>query len=163
MNTNLRRTLELDLEFVVEAEGRSDNRLYVGVWNQQQHLAATKSQDCMHFIIERITDEARVGYIILQGVTNPNQSIELKRIVVTEKGRGHGREALQLIKRKIFDEVGAHRLWLDVKDHNVRAQRLYESEGFIVEGTLRECLRAESGFESLVVMSILRDEYHEVN
>jgi diamine N-acetyltransferase len=51
-------------------------------------------------------------------------------------------------------------LWLDVKDFNHRARTLYASEGFVVEGTLRECLKADDGsFESLVVMSLLKREY----
>jgi RimJ/RimL family protein N-acetyltransferase len=53
------------------------------------------------------------------------------------------------------------RLWLDVKESNERARHVYESEGFLVEGILRECLKGEYGFESLVVMSILRDEYDD--
>lgn len=79
--------------------------------------------------------------------------------MVTEKGKGYGKEALRLVKQLAFEELGAHRLWLDVKKQNVRARHVYESEGFVVEGVLRECLKAEAGFESLVVMSMLRDEY----
>ena len=74
---------------------------------------------------------------------------------------GIGRAAVRLVKRFAFRKHGAHRLWLDVKEHNDRARRLYQAEGFIVEGVLRECLRGDSGFASLVVMSLLASEYHE--
>jgi hypothetical protein len=37
---------------------------------------------------------------------------------------------------------------------------VYQSEGFVTEGVLRECIKAEAGFESLVVMSMLRAEYY---
>jgi diamine N-acetyltransferase len=33
------------------------------------------------------------------------------------------------------------------------------SEGFIVEGTLREAVRLDDGYDSLVVMSMLEGEY----
>ena len=66
-----------------------------------------------------------------------------------------------MVKRLAFEEFKAHRLWLDVKEHNVRARHLYESEGFVTEGVLRGCIKAEAGFESLVVMSMLRGEYHD--
>ncbi|MCU1265873.1 MAG: GCN5-related N-acetyltransferase [Acidobacteria bacterium] len=95
----------------------------------------------------------------MAGLTDPNQSVELRRIVVTEKNKGYGQEALGLIKRLAFVERGAHRLWLDVKQQNSRARHVYESHGFIVEGVLRECVKAEAGFDSLVVMSMLREEY----
>lgn len=42
------------------------------------------------------------------------------------------------IKKIVFDKLKAHRLWLDVRLKNYRAQQLYQSEGFIKEGVLRE-------------------------
>jgi hypothetical protein len=69
------------------------------------------------------------------------------------------RAALRMAKKVAFDDLGAHRLWLDVKTHNVQARALYDSEGFIVEGLLRESVRVEGGFESLVVMSMLQHEF----
>jgi RimJ/RimL family protein N-acetyltransferase len=82
------------------------------------------------------------------------------RIVVTDKGKGYGRAAVDAIKRYTFDTLSAHRLWLDVKEHNTRARAVYEKEDFRYEGTLRECLKGPAGFESLVVMSMLEQEYH---
>ena len=161
MNIRLLRTGENDLEFVVGAEQNAENRSFVSVWTRQQHLETLTSDDSAHFIIENIPDASRVGYVMLAGLADPNQSIELRRIVVTEKGRGHGRDALRLIKKLVFEELQAHRLWLDVKEHNARARQLYESEGFVVEGVLRECVKTEAGFESMVLMSMLAAEYPE--
>ena len=161
MNIRLCRTSETDLDFVLSAEQSAENRSFVTVWARDQHLGALTSEDLSHLIIENIPDGSRVGYIILAGLKGANQSIEFRRMVVTEKGKGYGREALRLVKKLAFEELKAHRLWLDVKEHNVRARHLYESEGFVAEGVLRECVRAEVGFESLVVMSMLCGEYHD--
>lgn len=158
MNIRLRRTSEDDLDFVLSAEQSAENRSLVSVWARGQHLAALTSEDLSHLIIENAAGN-RVGYLILAGLADANESIEFRRIVVTEKGKGYGREALRLIKKLAFEELNAHRLWLDVKEHNVRARHLYESEGFVAEGLLRECIKAADGFESLVLMSMLRDEY----
>ena len=46
-----------------------------------------------------------------------------------------------------------------MKTINTRALALYESEGFVEEGRLRESVRAGDGYESLVVMSMLEVEY----
>ena len=155
----LRNTTEKDLDFVLRAEGDDTNRGFVTVWSPERHLAAIGSDDFSHLIIESPGEAGPVGYVILAGLTDPNQTVELLRIVVTAKSKGYGRATLRLIKHRVFDEWKAHRLWLDVKEHNSRARRLYESEAFIVEGTLRECVRTENGFESLVIMSILQPEY----
>jgi RimJ/RimL family protein N-acetyltransferase len=159
MNVSLRETREDDLPFVLGSEQSDENRPFVSVWTYEQHLAALTAEDLSHLIIESIADGSRVGYIILAGLAGPNQSVEFRRIVVTTKGKGYGREALRRARDLAFGELQAHRLWLDVKEHNYRARHLYDSEGFVVEGVLRECIKAEAGFESLVVMSVLRNEY----
>jgi diamine N-acetyltransferase len=68
---------------------------------------------------------------------------------------------LRQIIRKVFSEYGAHRLWLDVFDHNVRAQRAYAAAGFRHEGMLREAVYRDGGYHSLMLMSILDREYRE--
>ena len=102
---------------------------------------------------------ASVGFLILIGCKSQNLSLELKRMVVQAKGTGLGRAALRVAKKVAFDDLGAHRFWLDVRTHNQRARALYDSEGFVVEGTLRECVRGADGFDSLVVMSLLQSEF----
>lgn len=85
--------------------------------------------------------------------------MELRRIVVREPGKGLGSLALRLIVDYAFERLGAHRLWLDVKVHNHRAQRAYERVGFQQEGALRDSLLTDSVYESLVIMSILKPEH----
>ena len=157
MSIALRHTLVSDLDFVIASERADENSPFVVAWTREQHELALANKDMGHWLIERQGE--RIGYIILAGLAQEHQSIELRRIVVTDKDKGYGREALRLIKKRVFGEWGAHRLWLDVKEHNARARHLYESEGFIVEGVLRECVRNGREFESLVVLSILNDEY----
>lgn len=113
----------------------------------------------MHLIIEEGVSHRIVGYIILAGLQNPNRNIEFKRIVITDKGKGYGRKALKLIKKIAFEQLKAHRLWLDVRYKNLRAQNLYLSEGFIKEGVLRECVLYNGKYESLILMSILENEH----
>lgn len=152
----LRKTEEADLDYVLNAEHSDENRLFVTPWSREQHLHALADTDIAHLIVEAQT---RVGYVILAGLLDPNRSIELRRVVVTEKGRGYGKATINMIKDLAFKTHQAHRLWLDVKAQNQRARGLYEAVGFTVEGTLRECLKTEDGFDSLVVMSILRPEF----
>jgi hypothetical protein len=42
-----------------------------------------------------------------------------------------------------------------------RIEEGYSGAGFIVEGTLRECLRLKDGYESLIIMSMLQQEYEK--
>lgn len=155
----LRPTTEADLDFVLAAEQHPDNRPYVGQWRKDQHLAALSDTDMAHLIAVRKDNSRPVGYAILAGLRPGSTNLELKRIVAMEKGQGIGHTMLQIIKRYAFDDRHAHRLWLDVRDHNLRAQHVYAQEGFTAEGRLRECVRVDGRFESLIVMSILEQEY----
>ena len=85
--------------------------------------------------------------------------MNIKRIVVMEKGRGFGRAAIKLNKEISFKELKMHRLWLDVKTFNFRAKHIYETEGFIIEGILRDCIKRDNQYESLTILSILENEF----
>lgn len=161
MKIRLRRAIEDDLDFVLAAEHGPENSPFVTQWTREQHASTLGSADVCLFLIETESDQSSVGYVIMAGLTDPNQNVELRRIVVTEKGKGYGQETLGLIKRLAFIERGAHRLWLDVKERNARARHVYESHGFVVEGVLREAAKTDAGFESMVLMSLLRHEYED--
>lgn len=160
MNLVLRPTAENDLTFVFEIEKKAADERFVTSEAIENHERYLGDSDVRHFIVE--ADEKAVGYAILAGLNDRNENIEFRRMVVAEKGKGFGRRALQLIKKLAFEELNAHRLWLDVKDFNERARKLYESENFTTEGIWREAVKAENGArESLVFMSILRSEHLE--
>lgn len=153
----LRVTRPNDLDFVLEAENHPDNRDYVTQWTKEQHRKAVDSTDMAHVIIETGLEPS--GYLILAGLNNPARSIELLRLVVTDKGKGIGRDVLQLAKRCAFNRWNAHRLWLDVRSNNPLARSLYESEGFQVEGTLRDCLLIDGQYLSVTILSMMDHEY----
>jgi diamine N-acetyltransferase len=159
VRARLRPTMQSDLDFVLTLERDAANLPYIAPWERTQHEAAIRFPDFRHFIIEGGAGLDAVGFVILIGCRSQNQSLELKRMVVQSKGQGYGRAALRVAKKVAFDDLGAHRLWLDVKSRNTRGKALYDSEGFIVEGLLRESVRVPEGFESMVVMSMLQREF----
>ena len=157
----LRPTMLSDLDFVISVEQDPANLPFITPWDRTQHEGAIRFPDFRHFIVEAGSGYPSAGFVILQGCRNPHRSIELKRIVLQAElhGRGHGRVAIRLLAQMAFRDLGAHRLWLDVKGRNVRAQALYRSEGFVEEGRLRESVRTGDGYDSLVVMSMLEAEH----
>jgi len=155
----LRPTMQSDLEFVLSIESDPVNLPFITPWERTQHEAAIRFPDFRHFIIEGGEGLDAVGFLILIGCKSPHQSLELKRMVVRDMGRGFGRAALRVAKKVAFDDLGAHRFWLDVRTNNPRAKALYDGEGFVVEGVLREAVRSGGGRESLVVMSMLKSEF----
>jgi diamine N-acetyltransferase len=169
MNTmpiHLRPTSTDDLDFVLAAENHQDNRDFIGQWSKAEHEAAIADPDMAHFVVIDgdpcdICEAARVGYVIVYGLTDPNQSLCIQRIVITEKGKGYGKATLRLIQKLAFETWNAHRLWLDVKDFNDRARHVYESVGFRFEGILRDSVKVGNQFESYAILSILQPEYQQ--
>lgn len=151
-------TAEEDLPFVLSQEQAAQNAEYVGSWSIARHRSAANDPDARHFVM-RGAQGAPVGYAILRGLRNPDREIELVRIVVADKGKGYGLQALRLIQRLCFERLGAHRLWLDVVGHNLVAQHVYQQAGFVCEGVLRECRKYPHGYESLHILSMLKSEY----
>lgn len=155
----LRPTMLSDLDFVLGVERDPGNLPSITPWERTQHEGAVRFPDFRHFIVEAGAGTQAAGFVILQGCRSPQRAVELKRIVLQRKGEGLGRACVRYLKRMAFRDLHAHRFWLDVKAGNARAQALYASEGFVVEGTLREAVRVEGGYESLIVMSMLEAEY----
>jgi len=152
------RTEMEDIPFVVQAEKEQENARYIGQWSFEQHVCALDDADMLHVLVRNIAGE-RVGYAILKGLQNPDDSIEFMRVVITSKGFGYGKSVLSLIKKWCFEVRGAHRLWLDVRENNHRAQHVYGLQGFQREGILRECVKVGDTYESLIVMAVLSWEY----
>lgn len=156
---HLRPTMLSDLDYVISVENDAQNLPFITPWERTQHEGAVRIPDFRHFIVESGPEYEPAGFVILQGCRSANKSVELKRIVLQPKGLGLGRASVRLLKLMAFRDLGAHRFWLDVKQLNTRAQRLYLTEGFVEEGRLRECVRAGDGWDSLIVMSMLDREY----
>jgi diamine N-acetyltransferase len=153
----LRATDARDLEFAMAAESDPEASPFVTVWSLPQHERAIEDPDQAHLMV--CDGDEPVGFVLLAGLESPHRNVELRRIVVVSPGRGVGREALGLVLDHAFGDLGAHRVWLDVKPHNERAARAYRAVGFVHEGVLREALLTDGAWESLAIMSVLEHEW----
>jgi diamine N-acetyltransferase len=102
-------------------------------------------------------DGSLAAYAILAGIQSPHRNVELVRILCAIRGKGLERLVLQRIIAIAFDEIGAHRLWLDAFADNDRARHVFRTAGF-KEGVLREAPLQDGRWRSLVVMSMLESE-----
>jgi len=154
------KTKEIDLSEILLIEGKEENLKYIIANTKSEHISLMNDSTKAHLTI-KLNNDKIVGYIILSGLNDENKSIEFRRIVIDEKGKGYGRLTIQKIKNYCFRSLKCHRLWLDVLGSNLRARNLYKSEGFKEEGILKDCLLRENKYESLIIMSMLEDEYEK--
>ncbi len=154
----LRRATLDDIPAIIALERLAEAQRYVGQWTEERHRATLAGTDARYYLAE--TDDASPSaYAILRGLAETSGSVELKRVVVARPGNGLGRRILKEILRIAFEELNAHRLFLDVFDDNARARHVYESLGFQYEGIMRESAQRDGVWHNLHLMSMLEDEY----
>ena len=110
-------------------------------------------------IVDKSTGKC-VGEAVLNAWDPGNQSCSFRILIGPGgQGRGLGTEATRLIVGHGFEQLGLHRIALEVYSFNPRARRAYEKAGFRAEGVLRESLRYGEEWIDATVMSILADEW----
>lgn len=77
------------------------------------------------------------------------------------RGMGIGKEAMELAMEFGFEEFNFHRIYLTVIEYNLPAIKLYESLGFIREGTQREFINRDNKRFDLYLYGILKKEWIE--
>ena len=130
MEVTLRPTRPDDLAFVTTLERRPDNVEMIGQWTDAEHLDAISGKDRReHWVIER--DGRPEGFLIAYDCSQAGAGIYVKRVLVDRKEQGTGTAALASYLGIVFARPGVDRVWLIVRNHNARAQAVYEKLGFV--------------------------------
>jgi len=117
-----------DYDFINMAERDKDSTNWVGNWSLCTRIEKFGDNNFLQTIVE--TNEGiSVGFIDFRDMLHDTQ-MELKRVVITDKGKGYGKEAMYLSQKFAFEVLGKNRLYLDTKADNLRAQHVYHSTGF---------------------------------
>jgi len=148
------------LDLILDIEKANSD--FVFIWPKERHMKAMNSEDEMHISVFSSADRKLVGYILLAGIGGEDSAVEFRRMAIADKGKGYGRTSVRFIKKYCFEVLKCHRLWLDAYTDNERAIELYRSEGFIQEGILRDCKKHGEGYRSMVIMSMLEQEYENI-
>jgi L-amino acid N-acyltransferase YncA len=154
----LRPAVTDDISGILALERLPFARVFVGQWSERRHRVTLASAAARYLVSETEPGQLH-AYAILRCLSEDNRAIELKRIVVGVPEKGLGRKILTEIVRMVFEDLHAHRLFLDVYEDNARARHLYESLGFVYEGTLRDAAHRDGVWCNLHLMSMLESEY----
>lgn len=115
----------------------------------------------IEFMIHSLIDDKPIGFVGLDGISWHN-GVSWIGIGIGERdywSKGYGTEAMHLIARYAFEELGLHRLSLNVFSYNTRAIRAYEKVGYIVEGTVREAVHRDGKRWDVIFMGLLREDW----
>ncbi len=76
------------------------------------------------------------------------------------KGKGLGKEAFNLLLDFGFNELNFHKVQLNVLSYNTAAINMYESLGFVREGTYREFILRDGIRYDMYLYGMLKREYN---
>lgn len=110
-----------------------------------------------------------IGMIFLIDIDGWGKSARIQIILGKDyRGRGYSRDAMPRVLTYGFAPVpaglGLHRIWVAVPEKNTRSRSVYQSLGFVPEGTSRDALWDDQNnkYMDQIVMGTLVDEYDPV-
>jgi RimJ/RimL family protein N-acetyltransferase len=116
------------------------------------------------FMIRRRSDDRLVGSARISGILWTHRSGRLEILIGNpdDRGRGYGREALDIVLRFAFDELNLYRLAAATCAYNRFALRWLEQTGFVIETRQREAIERDGQRWDLIQLALLRPEWKAV-
>jgi diamine N-acetyltransferase len=129
-------------------------------------------RDCEAFIQAAAEDESNRNWAICTDEDEYLGTVSLKHIDLKNGngeyaiamrrcalGTGASHYGTQEVLRIAFEEMGLNRVYLNVLEDNVRANKFYEKVGFIYEGTFAEHLYVNGKFRNLKWFALTKTDY----
>jgi RimJ/RimL family protein N-acetyltransferase len=149
---------EADIETIIKLESHKDNRKFIWIGTFEDHKAEIYDKNHLLFVFKRKEDNLIVGFALIR-LDLKSEIFELKRIAISHKGKGYGKETLAALLKYAFEDLKTNRFWLDVYPDNAIGIKLYEGMGMHCDGVLRQNYKSERGYLDQVIYSMLKSEY----
>lgn len=179
----MKENIFLDFDRIIIRNSTFGDCKYFDKWERKDYikefLTIEESRDYEDIVRELVLSEQNKTMVLLTIVEKENlrpigrihltrldeklQSVDITRIYIGEEDfleKGYGKESMSLILKYCFEDLNMERVTLDTFDGNERASKLYESLGFVDEGTLRHATKRNGEFYNLNLKSMLRSEYN---
>jgi RimJ/RimL family protein N-acetyltransferase len=166
MNVSLRPATVDDLDFLELLDAHEDVDPFLGVLRARGRDAfaadverATREPDAYcRFVIE--VDGRPAGMVRFEVVNRRSAIAEVTALAVhpDHRGRGVADEAMRLLQRRLLEDLGLHRIQLEVYAFNVRAQRLFERVGFVREGARRRAYLRDDDWVDGILYGLVAED-----
>ena len=163
---SIRRARPDDLEFLHELVNDDDVEPFLGGQARLDRESLLREierteaepEEYGRFVIE--VDGERAGAMGFE-VANPRSRIaHLERLAIHPdfRGRRIADEAARVFQRYLFDELGFHRLQLEIYGFNERALRHAERSGFVREGVRRKAYWRNGEWVDSVLFGVVEED-----
>lgn len=149
-----------EIQEVIDIESHKENRDYLWNGTMDEHKAEIVDPNHLLLLFHEKQSRETKGYALIR-LDFKSHIFEVRRIAITDKGKGYGKEAMIGLFHYAFEQTETNRLWLDVYPDNEIGIKLYESLGMHCDGILRQNYLSERGYLDQIIYSLLRCEYEE--
>ena len=150
--------VEDEIDSIIELECNSENRDFIWIGTYEEHKAEIADENHLLLVFKRKEDSVIIGFSLIR-MDFKSEIFELRRIAVSQKRKGYGKEAMLALLRYAFEEKHMNRFWLDVYPDNLIGIHLYEGLGMHRDGVLRQNYKSERGYLDQIIYSMLKNEY----
>ncbi len=131
-------------------------------WAEERARERHENDDDAFLCIARSEDDAVLGSISVHGADRRNRRFQFGLALGREHWRhGYGREAIQLLLRYYFGELGYAKAECGVYAFNERSIAFHRALGFVEEGRLRSAIFAAGRRWDEVRFGMTADEFAE--
>jgi RimJ/RimL family protein N-acetyltransferase len=163
---SIRRARADDLGFLLDLVNHADVEPFLGgrAGRDRQALEAELERSAAdptaygRFVIE--VDGERAGVMGFEAANRRSRIAHLERLAVHPSFRGQrvADEAARLLQRHLVEDLGYHRLQLEIYGFNERAQRHAERAGFVREGVRRRAYWRHGDWMDGVLYALIRED-----
>jgi RimJ/RimL family protein N-acetyltransferase len=171
VTVTLRRARADDADFLLELVTDDETRPFLGPRTPGDRAAVLAEIERSErepagfgrFVIE--LDGERAGSVGFHVEHEASRIARVERLAVHPRHRGHGisDEAARLVQRLLLEELGYHRLELEIYAFNERACAHAERSGFVREGVKRQAYLKDGRWVDTVMFSLLREDLERVS
>ncbi len=155
---------------------RMDTGYQSGVVSMKRFISSETEKKWVEYVIKRHeqTKEIRlgialkendemIGLVSLTEIDHVNRNAQLNSWIgeVEQRKKGYNHEAVYLLMKYAFFELGLERVSATVLEENIASKKSLEKLGYIQEGFLRNAVFKEGKFQSLIAYSMLKSEFYE--
>jgi RimJ/RimL family protein N-acetyltransferase len=126
-------------------------------WLEHIKWITARLEDGSETFFVMTLEDRPIGVVNLSSIDSHNRSADFSIRIgeSSDRGRGYGTQAVQLLIDFCWRDMNLHRLSLTVFSDNSRAIKSYLKSGFEFEGELRDAAFISGTWRNLTVMSIL--------
>jgi RimJ/RimL family protein N-acetyltransferase len=165
-DVRLRRAEPTDLDFLVELMTHEEVEPFMAVIRARDREAMgaeiersrAEPQEFGRFVIE--VDGRPAGLMGFEVANRRSRIANLGSLAVHPdfRGRKLADRAARLFQRHLLDDLGYHRLQLEIYGFNERAQRHAERAGFVREGVRRKAYDRHGEWVDGVIYGLVRED-----